>query len=208
MLWADITKLFVELFAVVDPIGAVFFFVLFTQNLSKDEKRRTAYAAPAAMAAVLLLAALFGERLLWLFGISIHSFMVGGGLLILLTGIAMMGAYAPLLKSTPAEEREAEEAQNVAVVPLAVPLMAGPGAITAVILAAHSSAGALAFGVLIGVVAAVAGITLLLFLTADRTAGLLGRTGMNIFTRLLGLVLTAYAVETIAAGIKGLFIPG
>lgn len=205
MEWTGAVKLFVELFAVIDPVGAVFFFVMFTRNLSPREKARTAYMAPAAMALTLILAFFFGERLLWLFGISIYAFMAGGGILILLTAIAMMGAYAPLLKSTAAEEREAEESQNVAVVPLAVPLLAGPGAITAVIIARHAAEGWAEAGILVTIITGIAVITLLLFLGAERIAALLGRTGMNIFTRLLGLVLTSYAVEIIAAGIKGLF---
>ncbi|MBI5637085.1 MAG: NAAT family transporter [Nitrospinae bacterium] len=205
MEWTGAVKLFVELFAVIDPVGAVFFFVMFTRNLSPREKSRTAYMAPAAMALTLILAFFFGERLLWLFGISIYAFMAGGGILILLTAIAMMGAYAPLLKSTAAEEREAEESQNVAVVPLAVPLLAGPGAITAVIIARHAAQGWAEAGILVAIITGIAVITLLLFTGAERIATLLGRTGMNIFTRLLGLVLTSYAVEIIAAGIKGLF---
>lgn len=205
MEWTGAVKLFVELFAVIDPVGAVFFFVMFTRNLSPREKTHTAYMAPAAMALTLILAFFFGERLLWLFGISIYAFMAGGGILILLTAIAMMGAYAPLLKSTAAEEREAEESQNVAVVPLAVPLLAGPGAITAVIIARHAAEGWAEAGILVAIITGIAVITLLLFRGAERIAALLGRTGMNIFTRLLGLVLTSYAVEIIAAGIKGLF---
>lgn len=201
----DFVKQFVAIFAVIDPVGAVFFFIMFTRNLPPREKIRTAYTAPVAMGATLILAFFFGERLLWLFGISIYAFMAGGGILILLTAIAMMGAYAPLLKSTAAEEREAEESQSVAVVPLAVPLLAGPGAITTVIIAHHAAQGWAAAGTMVGVIISIAVITLLLFLGAERIASLLGRTGINIFTRLLGLILTSYAVEIIAAGIKGLF---
>ncbi len=205
MEWSGFVKQFVAIFAVIDPVGAVFFFIMFTRNLPPREKARTVYVAPAAMALTLMLAFFWGENLLWLFGISIYSFMAGGGILILLTAIAMMGAYAPLLKSTAAEEREAEESQNVAVVPLAVPLLAGPGAITTVIIA-HNAAQSLAAGtMMVAIIAVIAVITLLLFMQADRIAALLGRTGMNIFTRLLGLILTSYAVEIIAAGIKGLF---
>lgn len=207
MEWSGFVKQFVAIFAVIDPVGAVFFFIMFTRNLPAREKARTVYMAPAAMAATLMLAFFFGEGLLWVFGISIYSFMAGGGILILLTAVAMMGAYAPLLKSTAAEEREAEESQNVAVVPLAVPLLAGPGAITTVIIAHNAAQGWTATIMMVAIIAGIAGITMLLFMQAERIGALLGRTGMNIFTRLLGLILTSYAVEIIATGIKGLFNP-
>ncbi len=205
MAWSSFVKQFVAVFAVIDPVGAVFFFIMFTRNLPPREKARTVYVAPAAMALTLMLAFFFGENLIGLFGISIYSFMAGGGILILLTAIAMMGAYAPLLKSTAVEEREAEESQNVAVVPLAVPLLAGPGAITTVIILHNAAPGWAESLIMLSIIAGIAAVTLVLFMQADRIAGLLGRTGMNIFTRLLGLILTSYAVEIIAAGIKGLF---
>ena len=205
MAWSSFVKQFVAVFAVIDPVGAVFFFIMFTRNLPPREKARTVYVAPAAMALTLMLAFFFGENLIGLFEISIYSFMAGGGILILLTAIAMMGAYAPLLKSTAVEEREAEESQNVAVVPLAVPLLAGPGAITTVIILHNAAPGWAESLIMLSIIAGIAAVTLVLFMQADRIAGLLGRTGMNIFTRLLGLILTSYAVEIIAAGIKGLF---
>lgn len=205
MKWPEIIKEFVALFAIVDPIGAAVFFVAYTRHLDARDRLMTAYIAPASMAAVLVAAALFGENILWFFGISVYSFMVGGGLLLLLTAIAMMGAYSPLFRHTIEEQREAEESASVGVVPLAVPLLSGPGAITAVIIASHSAPSAAEYGVLIGIILAVGLITLAVFLAAERIAGILGKTGVNIFTRLLGLILAAVAVEIISNGIKGLF---
>jgi multiple antibiotic resistance protein len=201
----DTLKHFITVFAIVDPIGAVIFFMAFTANLSPAERRKTAFVAPMTMAITLGVAVLAGEKVLWFFGISIHSFKVGGGTLLLLTSIAMLWGHSPWVRSTHDERKESEEMQNVAVVPLGIPLLAGPGAITTVVIGAQEAKNAASVGVLMGVILAVAVITLLLFLQADRISKLLGKTGTNIFTRLLGLILASVSVEIIAKGIKGLF---
>lgn len=194
-----------ELFAIVDPIGAVIFFTGLTANLNEAQRRNTAYTAPMAMAATLVVAQMTGQSILWYLGISIHSFKVGGGLLLLLTAIAMMSGRSPWVRSTAEEQKESQGMHNVAVVPLGIPLLAGPGAITTVIISAHEAKTAVATMVLIGIILAVSAITLVLFLSAGKISGLLGKTGTNIFTRLLGLVLSAISVEIISGGIKGLF---
>lgn len=205
MRWPEIIKQFMEIFAIVDPIGAAIFFIAYTRQLDDAARRRTAFVASFSMGVALIVAALFGERLLWFLGISLYSFMVGGGILLLLTAIAMLRAHSPMFRHTPEEMREAEESESVGVVPLAIPLLAGPGAITAVIIAAHSAPSTAEYGMLLVTIVTVALITLATFLGARTLAGLLGKTGVNIFTRLLGLFLAAVAVEIIADGIKGLF---
>ncbi|MBI5177758.1 MAG: NAAT family transporter [Nitrospinae bacterium] len=205
MEWVEIIKRLIALFAIVDPVGAVIFFLALTKTQTAAERARTAAVAPAAMAGILAVAALGGEQVLWFFGISIHSFKVGGGLLILFTAIAMLWGYAPWVRRTAEEDRESREREDVAVVPLGIPLLAGPGAVTAVIIAAQENPGVAGLSVEIGIIFAVALITFAIFHVADLVAEALGTIGMNIFTRLLGLLLAAISVEIIATGLKGLF---
>jgi multiple antibiotic resistance protein len=156
--------------------------------------------------AVLAGAAVFGEALLALVGASLPAFRVGGGLVLLLMALAMLNAQAGGVRQTKAEAEELESGDPSGVVPLAVPLLAGPGAISTTIIAAQSG-GALHLAALVGCVACVCALLWLVLSLADRIGSRLGRTGLNIATRLLGLALAAIAIEMMAAGLKEL-LPG
>jgi multiple antibiotic resistance protein len=203
--YAEYLKIFVGLLAIVNPFGAIPLFISMTADESTSQRRKTINLVAVGVTIILLVALFFGELLLQFFGITIDSFRVGGGILVLLMAIAMLHAKTSLIRQTDEEANESIDKESVAIVPLAMPLLAGPGAISTVILAAHKSSGVVHYLIIsMGIVVlslVVWGVLRLSPWIAHR----IGATGINIFTRIMGLILTAIAVEFIAAGIKGMF---
>lgn len=202
--WSQSFRTFAGLLAILNPLGAIPIFLGLTLDQSPAQRRHTARLAALAVAAVLIVAAWAGESILGFFGVRIASFRVGGGILILLMAISMLTARTSGAKHTAEEAEEAESKDNVGVVPIGVPLLAGPGSISLVIVDAQSadSTGRFMLSGIILLVAAIAWFTLLL---ASPLGKVLGKTGINIFTRLMGLLLAAVAVEYIAVGLLELF---
>jgi multiple antibiotic resistance protein len=197
--------IFTALFVIVDPIGAVPLFISYTLGQSRDERRIAARTAAIAVAVILVLSIFVGEYLLKFFGIGIPSFRVGGGILILLMAINMLNAQQGGARFTPEEGREGQDKVHIAVVPLAIPLLAGPGAISTTIIYAHNAYTMLdKVALLIAALLVAASVAISLHL-AEHIAHRLGRTGINIATRIMGLILTAVAVEFIAGGLIQLF---
>ena len=203
--WAYLFKIGIALFAIVNPIGSVPIFISATDGWNRKEKLRTANVVTVTVFLVLLTSALFGDGILEFFSITIPSFQVGGGILILLIAINMLHAKQSHSKQTPEEARTLEERDVIAIVPLSIPLLAGPGAIGSMIIAAQQSKtflGHISLAIPIFVVAILIWLTLQL---SSYIADKLGTIGINIVTRLMGLILAAMAVEFIAHGLIGLF---
>ena len=203
--WAYLFKIGIALFAIVNPIGSVPIFISATDGWNRKEKLRTANVVTVTVFLVLLTSALFGDGILGFFSITIPSFQVGGGILILLIAINMLHAKQSHSKQTPEEARTLEERDVIAIVPLSIPLLAGPGAIGSMIIAAQQSktfVGHISLAIPIFVVVILIWLTLQL---SSYIADKLGTIGINIVTRLMGLILAAMAVEFIAHGIIGLF---
>ena len=202
---AYLFKIGIALFAIVNPIGSVPIFISATDGWNRKEKLRTANVVTVTVFLVLLTSALFGDGILEFFSITIPSFQVGGGILILLIAINMLHAKQSHSKQTPEEARTLEERDVIAIVPLSIPLLAGPGAIGSMIIAAQQSKtflGHISLAIPIFVVAMLIWLTLQL---SSYIADKLGTIGINIVTRLMGLILAAMAVEFIAHGLIGLF---
>ncbi len=203
--YSEYLKIFISLLAIVNPFGAIPLFISMTASENNRERRKTSNLVTLSVTIILLVALFFGELLLRFFGITIDSFRVGGGILILLMAIAMLHAKTSPVRQTEEEADESIEKESVAIVPLAMPLLAGPGAISTVILSAHKSAG-IAHYMMIAL-----GICLLSLVIwgvlrlSPWIAGRISATGINIFTRIMGLILAAIAIEVIANGMKGLF---
>ncbi|MDD4929639.1 MAG: YchE family NAAT transporter [Gallionella sp.] len=202
---AEYIKIFVGLLAIINPLGVIPLFISMTADQNGRQRRQTTDRVALGVTIILLVTLFFGELLLRFFGITIASFRVGGGILILLMAISMLHAKISHIKQTDAEADESIDKESVAIVPLAMPLLAGPGAISTVILAANKSGGIahyaiIALGILL-LSLLVWGVLRLSPWIADRISA----TGINIFTRIMGLVLAAIAVEFIANGIQGLF---
>ncbi len=205
--WTVYLKIFATLLAVVDPIGSVPIFISLTNSQEKRERYRTASVAAITTSAVLAGACLFGDSVLRLFGVNIASFQVGGGILLLLMAIAMFHARQSRSRQTPEEAIEAGERSGVAVVPLAIPLLSGPGAISTMIIYSAQGHGPIHTAILVAgsfLVGLVVWVSLRLAIPLESA---LGRTGINIATRLMALLLVAIAVEFIAGGLGRIF-PG
>jgi multiple antibiotic resistance protein len=200
-------KFFVSLLAIVNPIGAIPIFIGLTQQQDTQERWHTAAITATSVAVVLTVALLTGERILAFFGISFASFRVGGGILVLLIAISMLHARVSPAKQTEEEAQDAAEKEAVAVVPLGIPLLAGPGAISTIILYAQRGDEFYHYLFLEAVIILVALVVWISFRAAPRIAGVLGRTGINVVTRIMGLMMAAIAVEIMASGLRLLF-PG
>jgi len=196
----------VTLTAVLDPFLAVPIFLSVTSPDDRQGRLRLARVVTITVFAVLAGAALFGEALLHLIGASLPAFQVGGGLVLLLMALAMLNARAGEMRQTRAEAAELESGELSGVVPLAVPLLAGPGAISTTIIAAQSG-GAAHIATLIACIALVCAVLWAVLGVAHAVAPKLRTTGLNIATRLLGLLLAAIAIQIMAEGLRQLF-PG
>lgn len=197
----DLLKTFLSLLALVNPLGAIPFFISFTVMQTRAERRAIARVASFAVMLVIAFTTLIGERFIGFFGISVEAFQVGGGVIMLLMAISMINAQVGGTKHTAEESIEAEGKQSIAVVPLAIPLLTGPGTISTVIVYAdrvHVWWQTLA---LIGCGVAIGLLTFIALSLADPISRVLGTTGINIATRIMGLLLAALAVELMIGGL-------
>jgi multiple antibiotic resistance protein len=200
--FTEYTKIFISLFAIIDPVGNIPIIIAFTVGMTAQRRERVGLMASLSVLAILLAALLLGEAVLEFFGISIHSFRTAGGILLLLTAITMLIGDKP--EPLP-DDTDGDATSSIAIVPLSTPLLAGPGAISTVILDAHKGTNAGHYGIMALLLVALCLIVWFTFLIAPWISQRLGKIGCNIATRLMGLLLAAIAVEFIAGGLRGLF---
>lgn len=196
----DVFKPLIALLAMVNPIGVIPFFIAFTQEFDAAQRRQTIRVAAFTCFCVIGLSALAGLKLIEFFGISIASFQVGGGCLLLINSLQMLNAKTPEGGSV-----DGGASTHIAVVPLAIPLLTGPATISTMVIYAQKSQSWWQQGVLVAYGAVIAGVVFLCFSAAGRIARALGPTGINIMTRLMGLILAALAVELLVSGLMELF---
>lgn len=201
--FTEYTKIFISLFAIIDPVGIIPIIIAFTAGMTMQRRERVGRVASLSVFGILLAALLLGEAILGFFGISIHSFRTAGGILLLLMAVNMLIGDKPSV--APSESTDGEATASVAIVPLSTPLLAGPGAISTVIVDAHKGSNAGHYGAMALVLALLSFVVWITFLIAPWFSQRLGRIGSTIFTRLMGLLLAAIAVEFIAGGLRGLF---
>jgi MarC family membrane protein len=204
----DFILFFVSLFSIVNPFSAIPAYVGLTADIAPEDRRRLTRQAALAVFVILTVSYGAGESLLRFFGISVASLRVAGGLLILGMAWSMLQAKLHAAKQTPEEAEEARDSQerpNLGVVPLGMPLLAGPGSISLMIIAAGRSHGWAQHAAVIAAAAAVAALSWAILLAAGPIAKALGRTGMNVATRFMGLILAAIAVEFITSGLGDIF---
>jgi len=194
------------LFVVVDPIGLTPTFLTVTHELPCSARLSVAVRASIIAGAILAGSALIGDWLLGTLGISLAAFRIAGGLLLFSIASEMVLGVRIRREGEAAEQAVEEHVRNIAAFPLAIPLMAGPGAITAtVLLAGHARGNLLLIGVLIAVIALVAVCCIVAFYFASRIAGLFGLTGNIVLSRLLGVLLAALAVQYVVDGIRAIW---
>jgi multiple antibiotic resistance protein len=203
----DIFKPLVALLAIVNPIGVVPFFIHFTQNFTPEQRRRTIRVSAFSAFCVIGISALAGLKVIEFFGISLASFQVGGGALLLISSIQMLNAQPAETRPEDVSEgsSKADAGASIAVVPLTIPLLTGPATISTMVIYAEKTRHWWEQAVLVGYGVVVALATFIAFSASARIAKALGSTGINIMTRLMGLILAALAVELLADGMVKLF---
>ena len=193
----------VTLFVVVDPVGLAPTFLAVTEGLPRRARRDVAVRATIIAGVILVGTALIGDLLFRALGISLSAFRIAGGLLLFAIAFEMVLGVRMRREGQAAEEAIEEHVRNIAAFPLAIPLMAGPGAITAtVLLAGRADGNTLLVGILLTVVVLVALACLATFVLAGRISRLLGHTGNIVLSRLLGVLLAALAVQYVVDGIR------
>jgi len=194
---------FSAIFFVVDPFAAVPLFLAITTGDSAEKRRRTAFKAAAVCTITLLVFAATGGFLFRLFGITIAAFKVAGGVLLFLLALDMMRAQRSRVRSSPEEEREGAEKEDVAVIPLGIPMLAGPGAIASVtVTMSEASASARHVGIVALSIVLTGAITFLMLRGALALERTLKRTGLNILNRVMGLLLAAIAAQFVLTGLR------
>lgn len=200
-------KPLISLLAIVNPIGAVPFFIHFTRNFTPAQRGATIRAAALTTFVVIAVSAVAGLKILEFFGISLASFQVGGGLLLLMSAIQMLQAQQAETRPEDVDEgtSRADAGASIAVVPLAIPLLTGPATISTVVIYSEKTGQTWQLLVLVGYGVVVAAATWLTLSAAVRIGEFLGKTGINVLTRLMGLILAAIAVEVMSEGLIKLF---
>ena len=189
---------FVTLFVIIDPLGLVPLFVALTQGMSAVARRAIGLRAVIVAAILLTIFAYAGEAVLGFVGISMPAFRIAGGILLFLTALDMLFDR----RAKRREDQTDEDLPDPSVFPLAIPLIAGPGAIASMILLAGQQPGLAGLGMVIGVMLVVLTLVMLLFLTANLFERALGRVGINVVTRLLGMLLAALSVQFVLDGLR------
>ena len=198
-------KPLVTLLAIVNPLAIVPFFIHYTQDFSHAQRRRTIWISSFSTFVVIATSALMGLHILEFFGISLASFQVGGGMLLLTSSLSMLNARPVESKTTEEEVHDAAARASIAVVPLTIPLLTGPATMSTVVIYAEKAKSFWQLGTLVGFGLVVAIATALCFSLAQPIARGLGKTGINVMTRLMGLILAALAVEVMSDGLIKLF---
>ncbi|HEY1090376.1 MAG TPA: MarC family protein [Burkholderiaceae bacterium] len=203
----DLYKPLVALIAIVNPIGVVPFFIHFTQNFSRQQRQRTIRVSAFAAFCVVAISALAGLQIIEFFGISLASFQVGGGTLLLISSLQMLNAQPAESRKEDVSEGEskADTGASIAVVPLTIPLLTGPATISTMVIYAERTRHWWEQAALVGYGFVIALLVYLAFSASGRIARVLGQTGINVMTRLMGLILAALAVELLADGLTKLF---
>ena len=202
-------KPLVTLLAIVNPLAIVPFFIHYTQGFSKTQRERTVLVASFSAFVVIAISALLGLQILEFFGISLASFQVGGGMLLLISAMNMLNAQPaeakPQTNEFEAGAEKAARGASIAVVPLTIPLLTGPATMSTVVIYAEKAKTFLQLGTLVGYGLVIGLATAVCFSMAEPISRVLGKTGINVMTRLMGLILAALAVEVMADGLGKLF---
>ncbi len=193
---------FWSLFVIVDPIGLVPAFLTMTEQSSREDRVRMAKLASVVTFFVLFAFALSGNLILKSFGVTVPAFEIAGGIILLKIALDMLQARRTALKETPEEQAEGLIKDDIAITPLAVPMLAGPGAITAVVLLGQQSSNALRFSIIVINIFLISVITFLILRIAAFRSSIFSAITLKIISRLMGLLLAAIAVQFILNGIQ------
>lgn len=201
----SIFNAFVTILVTIDPPGLAPLFLALTRGMNRDERRQVSIRASIIGFAVMALFAVAGAAVLGALGITLPAFRLAGGLLLFYIAFEMVFERRQDRKEKSADAAVSKDhIADIAAFPLAIPLIAGPGAISATVLLSSSFAGLAAQATLVGIILVCLVLTYLVFVLSERIDGFLGHTGRSILTRLLGVILAALAVQFVADGVKAL----
>ena len=193
---------FAALFFIIDPVGNVPLFLAITRQNNFNERKQIVKKASFACSLILIFFLFTGNLILELFHITIGAFKIAGGIIIFIISIQMLFVFKPGQKTSPLEEEEAREKEDVSIFPLAIPFLSGPGAIATVILLRSNCQNLIHYLVIFGVIVIVSILTYFILKESQYLMKFLGQTGINILTRLMGLILSVIAVQFAIDGIK------
>ena len=204
MTWTELFKFTIALIVITNGFSAIPIFLSLTPDNTNAERKRIALKAGLSIAIIFAVVILFGSFILSIFGISVSAFKVAGGVIIFMLGISMLNSKQSGIKHTRQEHEYAKEKEEIAIVPLALPIIAGPGTISTLVVYSNSYVSIWQKLILVGISLGVAlGITLLL-LFATKVGKYLGVSGIKIASRVMGMLLAALAIEMVVAGLMDL----
>ncbi len=194
---------FVAIFAIVNPIGNIPFFVTLTQGYSPKEKKDVIIKIIVVAIAVLVIFGLIGNYIFMLFGITIPAFGIAGGILLLTIAFSMLHGQKPRTKLTQQDKEEALAREAVGIVPLGIPMFAGPGAITTIMIYMSRQTGVFDMFAVFASIFATMAVSFILLTYSDRIFSRMGRMGALAISRIMGLILAAIAIQFIIDGVLG-----
>lgn len=194
------------IFFIVDPLGNIPFFLALTEGASEEERKKTAFRASLATFFILLFFAFAGEWILRLLRVTISSFQIAGGVLIFIIAISMLQARRSRARSTPEEEHDRLQQEDVSIFPLAIPMMSGPAAITTVMVLVNLSKSFIQRALVILAITLTSLACYLILRESGRLLRVLRQTGINVLSRLMGLLLAVIAVQFVVDGIKAVIL--
>lgn len=201
----SIFSAFLTILVTIDPPGLAPLFLALTRGMTREQRTQVSVRATTIASAIMILFAIVGAVVLSGLGITLPAFRVAGGLLLFYIAFEMVFERRQDRKEKSADMAiTRDQIQDIAAFPLAIPLIAGPGALSATVLLSGSFQGIAAKSALVGIILVCLGLTYLVFVLAERIDRFLGQTGRTILTRLLGVILAALAVQFVADGIKAL----
>jgi len=201
----DAVNFFVTMISILNPLGAIPTFITLTQPYSKEEIGKISTNCSIAVFCTILLSTFLGEKILAFFGIQISSFRVGGGIVIAMTALSMLKAEGNKYKITQEEIDRQSRVREIGIVPLAIPLLAGPGTMTTAIIQSSNIHGLVSWVGIVLATAVVALIVKVVFSLSKEIRKKLGRVSLNVMTRVFGLILLAISIEHITQGLMQLF---
>jgi len=206
MTTAELTRFAVGMLAVTNPIGNLAIFAGLTAERSESERRTTAITCAVAVLILFLAVTWAGDLILKAFGITLAAFEGAGGLIVLLLGLAMLHSRTSAMHQTAAEADAAGNKDSIGVVPLAIPIVAGPGALTTIIIQGTKFPGIPSRIEMSLVALGISVLILVAFLASSMISRWLGTAGINIVTRIMGIILAAIGVDMIGSAVRGLLL--
>lgn len=203
----ELIKFVIALIVITNAFGAIPIFLSLTPDNTLQERKKVAIKTGLSVSIIFIVVILVGSFVLDIFGISVDAFRVAGGVIIFLLGISMINSKQSGIKHTKLEHKHAEEKEDIAIIPLALPIIAGPGTISTLIIYSNQYPNYIDKLMMLGVSLLVAILITILLLFAGRVGKYLGVSGIKIATRVMGMLLAALAIEMMAHGIAAL-LPG